>query len=326
MGAKLLWSVRGGVPINETAQIWDVYYPELRKSGVGEAHPRRADDRFDVLMLGGSVLEPEWGTIAEDLARNLHSELGDRFRIFNLARAAHTSRDSLLKYSHLAGKEFDLVIVYDGINDVRMNCCPRESFRDDYSHCGWYRGIERRLSAGKMALPISLNEQFELVRDTIPLTVPDEAQREHGRDIKTARALRRNFEEILGQARARGDCVLLSTFACDIPADYTRERFSQHRLAYDDSNDAFICEAEMWGNFENVIAAVAAQNEAIRELAAARPEVLFVDQDELMPKQKRLFVDPCHLAGAGCRQFVENLWPKVEERLDGWKRTVAARH
>src|SRR5262249_42013504 len=140
------------------ARVWDMYYPEIRFSKVQQVRPRHADDWFDVLILGGSVVAAGYGEVQEHLSRRLHDAVGGQFRICNLARPAHTSRDSLLKYSRLAGEQFEVVIVYDGINDVPMNCCPREKFRDDYTHFAWYYGFQKKLELGQASLPPDLVE------------------------------------------------------------------------------------------------------------------------------------------------------------------------
>lgn len=318
-GSKLFWRFRAGVPFDQTAEIWDFYYPELRQSRAKELHPRHDDDRFDLLLLGGSVLEPAWGSVEACLAEKLQAEVGAHFRIFNLGHSAHTSRDSLLKYSQLADEQFELVIVYDGINDVRLNCCPRAQFRDDYRHYAWYSSLHKRLAAGSTMLPASLLDEAALVSETFRFDPKDEALLEEGRDVKTARPLRQNLEEIARLAATRDDKVLLTTFAYFIPANYTLERFRDRTLEYSFKKDGRSCEAEMWGKPPYVVAAMEAQNAAIRELAALHPEVFFVDERELTPEHGRLFVDPCHLTDEGSRQFVENLWPAVKRRLDEWQ-------
>jgi hypothetical protein len=147
---------------------------------------------------------------------------------------------------------------------------------------------------------------------------------EYGREIKTDRTLRRNHEEIIRLATARGDVVLLSTYAYDIPGDYTRERFAGRTLVYGDWRGQSGFPAEMWGKPAYVVATLDAQNAAIRALAGENPEVLFVDERELMPAQERLFYDVCHLSDAGSRRFVDNLWPAVGRRLASWKAARAA--
>jgi hypothetical protein len=62
-GAKLFWRFQAGVPFDEAAFVWDFYFPEIRRSRVKEIRPRHNDPDFDVLLLGGSVLEPGWGRV-----------------------------------------------------------------------------------------------------------------------------------------------------------------------------------------------------------------------------------------------------------------------
>lgn len=319
-GIKLFWMMHSSVPFDQRAYTWDFYYPMLRTTGVKDARPRHRDDSFDVLLLGGSVLDPHWGYVEEYLTNRLR-ENGNRFRVFNLACPGHTSRDSLLKYRQLADDQFELVLVYDGINDVRMNCCPKEVFRDDYTHCSWYYEIQKHIDDGTMSLPARLGDGAALLRPSIYLNSVDARMAEFGREIKTDRTVRRNIEEIVTAAAVRGDTVLLLTFACDLPADYTDERFGNGEFQYALPQNELRCGAGNWGRPEHIIATVKAQNAAIRALARAHPEIPFVDEAALMPNQTRLFVDPCHLSDEGSRRFVENLWPVVAKRLSAWQAT-----
>jgi hypothetical protein len=319
LGTKFFWKFRAGVPFDETAFVLDYYFPEIRRSKVKETHPRHDDGFFDVLLLGGSVLERGWGEVEENLRARLQAEAGGRFRIFNLAHSGHTSRDSLLKYREMVSQQFDLVIVYDGINDVRLNCCPRAAFRDDYSHFAWYRSMQSHIDAGTMRQQAGLVDQARVAGATFAFDSADDALLEEGGDIKTVGPFRRNLEEIAWIAVARGDVLLMLSFACYIPADYTRERFRNRTLDYSYRPDGRSCDAETWGKPPYVAAAVAAQNSALRALTDEHPEILFVDERAAMPEEGRLFVDPCHLSKEGSREFVENLWPAVTWRLAAWK-------
>lgn len=320
VGIKAFWMLHAGVPLTRTPRNLDVYYGELHDSGLQTAHPRHDDDFFDVLLLDGSVLDPRCGKVEEYFTENLRADLGDRFRVFNLARQAHTSRDSLLKYLQLGDGRFELVIVYDGINDVRMNCCPRELFRDDYTHCSWYHEIQHLIDTGRMPDSAGIADELKLVHQLIHLTSSvDEKLVEYGHEIKTDRTLRRNHEEIIRAAMERRDVVLLSTYAYDIPDDYTPERFANRALDYGDWKRGARIPAEMWGRPKDVTATLDAQNAEIRALAKEHPEVLFTDQRELMPGQQGLFYDVCHLADSGSRRFVDNLWPVVSQRIAEWR-------
>jgi hypothetical protein len=319
LGIKLYWRIHAGVPFAETPRNWDHFYWEIRSTGVREAHPKHDDDSFDVLLLGGSVLDPEWGQVEKCLVQKLDEEIGPQFRVFNLARPGHTSRDSLLKFSLLPDEQFELVIVYDGINDVRLNCCPRELFREDYSHCSWYYEIETRVREGRMSAPAGLADEFKLVHNVIFLNSGiDPRMVEHGGEIKTDRTLRRNHKEILQTAATRGDTVLLLTYAYDIPENYL-ERLKNGTLQYGAGFDNARCFANGWGKPQHVVATLDAQNTAIRELAGEFPDALFVDERQLMPEQEQLFFDACHLSHKGSRQFIENLWPAVQKRLAAWR-------
>jgi hypothetical protein len=236
--------------------------------------------------------------VEQELTSRLRKELGDRFRIFNLSFPAHTSRDSVLKYSRLAEEQFELVVVYDGFNDVRLNCVPRDQFRDDYTHVAWYRALQQQLETGSTRFP------FEVAREmfkTMPLGAIDAALIDEGADIKTERPFRQNIEAIVALAATRGDRLLLLTYAYDIPGDYTAERFAQGELGYGKRAGSTPLSAEMWGHPANVIATIDAHNAVLRLVAEANSGVLFVDQQELIPTQQRLFLDPCHLSDEGCR-------------------------
>lgn len=320
-GYRLYWSWKLGVSLIGPIEVWDHYYPELRRSGVLTAKVRPDDEFLDVVMLGGSTLENSWGDIEALLKTGLQRELGDshRVRVFNLAMVAHTSRDSVLKFSRIADKPFDLILIYDGFNDCRMNNCPREMFRDDYTHCVWYRSMEKRKKAGTVKLPA------ELLNDTSPSIVmnPDEQYLQFGGDLKTPGPFRHNLEEILALAKRHESLVVLQTFAYHIPPGYSDAKFKRGELNYSHQKGVNHCALELWGTAPNVVKCVDAHNQIIRELARTGPgHPVLVDQHGLIPHDGRHFIDPCHLTDAGCRKFVDNVLPAVVKRLR--ERTRAA--
>lgn len=318
--AALYWKLHAGVAITDTVSVWDHFYPELRASELHELSRERDDGIFDVLLLGGSVLEPTWGEVEAELRSRLERECDGKYRLINLARSGHTSRDSLLKYGHLEDARFDLVINYDGINDVRMNNCPRENFRDDYSHCAWYRSFEKRLAAGSISLPQAVLQEIETLGESIGRGPPtNDTEAGFGCDVKTPGPFRKNLEAILETAAKRGDIVLLQTFAFHLPDSYTRERFERGELDFTLRADGRSCAAEMWSKPECIGPVVDAQNAEVRSLVAEHDDVLFVDQAKLMQTTGENFVDVCHLTPAGSRRLIENLWPAVEDCHKRWQ-------
>ena len=148
IGSKLFWHFGFGVPVTRSLtqlDLWVSFYPDVHDSGLSAAEIKPDDDYFDVLVLGGSVMDQA----ANILEEQLRKRVGDRLRYFNIAEAAHTSRDSYLKFQLFSDRQFDLVVVYNGINDVAMNNVSQQMFRDDYTHCFWYAAMRDRIITGK---------------------------------------------------------------------------------------------------------------------------------------------------------------------------------
>lgn len=301
LGLKLYgWFVLD-IPVTrapDNDDVWRLYYAELWDSGAIDSQSTAGDGRLDVLLLGASVLEQ----VAEPLEAALKQRFGENVHVYNLCKSAHTTRDSANKYSRLRDKPFDLIVVYHGINDARMNCVPRADFRDDYSHCNWYASFDRRLKQG--ALSVS-GIAAGLSQGKIGLGEPDADARDFGREIKTKTAFRRNVEQIVRDAAARKTPVVLMTFATWVPPGYSEKKFRAGKLPYGDGR--FELPVEVWGDPPNVLKAVDAHNAVIRDVARRYDNVRFVDQRKLLPKDGSVFCDACHLTDAGCRQFAANI-------------------
>ena len=84
--SRAFWLVRYGLPLTLAHEPTLGLYPELRQLREPEHQPSAAS--FDLLLLGGSALDPEFGNVAEALHERLRP--GKPLRIHNLARAAHT--------------------------------------------------------------------------------------------------------------------------------------------------------------------------------------------------------------------------------------------
>jgi lysophospholipase L1-like esterase len=307
-GLKFFWWWRFGVKVTESPgaeTVWNCFYPELDRSGVMTARLAPDDGYYDVLLLGGSVLEQT----APRLEQQLRGELGSRLRLYNLARAAHTSRDSFLKYQHLGSRHFDLVIFYHGINDARMNRCPDDAFREDYTHVSFYRGFQERLAAGRMQLTDFVHNDFAEAK---PKETDDQLSKRYSARIKTAVAFRHNLEPIVQTAEDRHCPIVLMTFAYHIPPNYTDEAFRARRLDYGAS--ALAAEVSLWGTPEGVKRAIDAHNQVIRDVASRHKNVIFVDQKATMPADGRHFIDPCHLTNEGTALFVRHVMEALRAR------------
>lgn len=315
---RAFWRLRHGVPFRDPGRVLYAYYPEMIQ--VDMVHPDHGDGSYDILLLGGSALHDGYGAVAQVLKEQLAAHGRHNVRIFNLAMPAHTSRDSWLKYSHLDAR-FDLVVVYHGINEARANNVPPELFRDDYSHYAWYEEVNALApydGKARFALPYTL--RYLLIRTRhllrrdgyVPIDAPRDDWVQYGSDPRSAACFERNLSALLDLAQSRGDQVLLMTYATYVPEDYSLESFRMKRLDY----TLHLRPIELWGKREHVLLTVARHNEVVRRLAARSGNVLFVDQERLMPGSARYFNDPCHLTVIGSQTFVENLLPVLLPRLD----------
>ena len=310
VAARAFWRLRYGVPFGNPGRILYAYYPELRR--IDKERPTRGNEFYDILFLGASTLHKGFGQVEEDLLEQLAYNGHRNVRIFNLARPAHTSRDSWLKYAALGEARFELVVFYDGINEARANNAPPDIFREDYAHYSWYKIVNTLApyhGTASFALPytlhyLAISTQYALTEDRyVPKTRPRKDWLQYGRDPRSAVSFKHNLGAILDLAARRGDRVLLMTFATYVPEDYSLEAFEAKRLDY----GLHLTPLEVWGTREHVLETVAVHNEIVRSLAAKHEGVLFVDQASLMAGSPRYFNDPCHFTAVGSSKFVEYL-------------------
>lgn len=308
LGCRAFWTVRGLAFFTCHNRIYRIFYPEMQ--GVESASIDADDGSFDVLMLGASVLDPQFGNIERLLREKLAAKASRPSRVFNVSALAHTSLDSLYKYRHLSDKRFDLVLFYHGINEVRANNCPASVFKNDYSHYAWYRLLndyEHSTTAGLVVFPYTL--RFALIKfeerlgshKYLPAHQPRTDWLEHGSNIKTKGPFRANLSGIIALARQRGDRVMPMTFSF-----YQTEGF-----VYPSNRTPIY----LWGRPEAVVAGIGAHNAVVEELARKHPELLFVDQNGRIPKDRDHFTDICHLTAQGCERFVDNVLDEISPLL-----------
>lgn len=303
-GVKLFWWLQyGQLSQSEPSQevVWRHYYGEVFLDEIANAHPSLSDSRTDILLLGGSVMEQTGPYFEKYIAA--HDEIDAA--VYMVARAAHNSRDSALKYTQIADEPFDYVLVYNGINDVPMNYIPESEFSLGYKHCSWFTALDRRLEVGRINLQ-------DAIRDTVKRYAvrsrPDEDMLPYGATIKTPPALKTNLGEIVDLARKAGSIPVLMTFGHYIEPGYDRETYLAGTYHY--GKGPFGMPVEDWGLPKHVPAIMEAQNKAIRQLAEEQ-HVLLIDQAALITGRDN-YCDVCHLSYAGCELFVQNVMDALQ--------------
>lgn len=306
LSARLFWSLRFDMSFLHP-DLFEAFYLEpdyLRNQSV-----RSDDEFFDVLLLGGSVVNPSWGLVQPILFEEMTYRLNEDLRIYNLSAGGHTTRDSLLKYKRMERHRFDLVLVYHGINDTRANNCPAEVFKADYSHFSWYAAIEALRSRKESALwvtPYTLIGLWMAAQERLGFDrylsrdVPDEEWVRFGGELKSTKSFQANVQAIVDHATGRGEPIILMTFAYHVPENYEEGEFYERGLDYVRHGSPI----ELWGEPEYVVAGIEAHNAVIRKLAATEG-VPLIDLATEVPRRGDHFNDICHLSYKGASLFAK---------------------
>lgn len=299
--------------------VIEKYYP-----GIDKATSEQIEDNnetIDILFLGGSVLHTDWGTIEHELEQQLSSTYSCHINIHNLAIPAHTSLDSRIKYNLLAHQQYDIVLLYHGINEVRFNNCPDDVFSDDYSHIEFYNQLNSITSPlSKVSiLPYTYNLLKMRIRQKLggkmlSQHAPNEEWLEYGSDIKTANSFYSNYKFIVEMAKKNNTAVVIPTFAYYIPEEYSFSKFRNKQLAYNLHKNSI----EIWGNKDNVEKGIVTHNKAIHKLQADNSLVdnmFVIELNDSLTKNKKNFDDICHLTPDGSAEYVSLILPTIKRIL-----------
>ena len=314
--ARIFWKVAYQLPFSQADKILYALYPELTELEWRYPELAGRKDTVDILFLGGSALNPAWGNIEQDLREQVTAALKRPVRIYNMAVPGHTSRDSYFKYKHLADYEFDLVIFYHGINEARANNAPPELYKADYTHYAWYeliQTLEPYHGHSTFALPYTFKFTVIQLKDRLGLAqyvnidTPKQDWLIYGSDIKSAAAFESNLKAIIALAQARQEPLLMMTFATYVPENYSDQAFQAQTLDY----SLHLSPLTLWGQPDQVLAAVAQHNQVMKTMQQDDDRLFFVDQAAQMPTGARYFNDVCHFTSIGSTQFVDNMLDTV---------------
>lgn len=289
------------------------FYSNVQAVKAADIH--RGGDVKNVLILGGSVVSTPWSHLENrvDTILQKHYGLRGKYAFYNIAGAGHTSRDNAIKYGLLEGKQFDLVVYYEAINENRANNIPAKDFKKDYSHMSWYRDIYLLRSHPEInvtVIPYVLAKLVGFVTDRLNHRVyishekVDPQFAHYGADIKTEVPYRENLEQIIAIARKRGDHLLLMSYASYFPENVvlTGEQKDMDYFA----GCHYATPVVVWGKAENVKKGIGVHNRVLRGLVA-KHGALFLDMERRMPKDASLFCDVCHVSEPGAQRFAHEL-------------------
>jgi len=93
VGGELLsrayWMATKRTPLFSGQPGIESYYPQMRASGALTGAISNTDEPYDVLILGGSTISDDFGTIGPQLREGLEKQLGRPTRVYNLALYGH---------------------------------------------------------------------------------------------------------------------------------------------------------------------------------------------------------------------------------------------
>lgn len=286
------------------------YYPQVVP--IEKLEISNTDSTLDILVLSCSVLHKEWADINTALEK--HIVLPQKYNglhIYNASGIGHCSYDNLIKYQLLHNKHFDLIIYYDAINEARLNDCPPQIFKTDYSHYQWYDEINHILKHKEMDVTVVpffadwlalktgevINRnKYEPIHYTLK---PEWTQ--YGNNYKSLAVYKNNLNKIIQQAEEGGTQFYYVSFVYYLPADYSLQKFKNRSLDYAFCNNSR--ETEIWGQPKNVAGLIDNINDSSLNWVSTHKNATYIDIRNSFPKEGQYFADVCHFSPVGVDLF-----------------------
>jgi len=310
--------------------IWDInlyrhFYPNLSKI----RNYKYNIHKKNILILGGSTVSDETINIKtkEGEVKTCFCHLStmfpdNRYNILNLAQAGHNSLDSYIKYHLTREVKFDYVFLYDGINDLRTNNCETYRFNQDYKQIEFYDDIsivQEHKEIEYITFIFLIHWTYHLWKKRNKTYIPKEifpglinGKPEkvclEGKNVKSAKTFKKNVEKILDIATKKKEKIIISSFAYYIPLTYSLEAFKKKALDYDQQ----IYPIELYGLPNNIEKGLQIHNKILSGFRRKK-NILYLDLNKVIPKNKKYFDDICHLNKNGCELMKNSIIYIVEK-------------
>lgn len=262
-----------------------------------------------VLVLGSSTMFNRH--MGERLKVALQQKTGKKIELLDAGIRSHTTRADVMKLQLLAPYQWDVVLFYNGINDLWTNHVLPENFHADYRQLDpWYR---RNLVLDNSLLARYIYNTFywqlrAINKKTGQPFFPDyqfvfpKKPYINAANFASLPAFSANLEQIIAISRSIGAKPVLMTFAFHLPDNYSRQAFLDKSLDYSnpdnyDSRDVF-----NWGPPDYVREGLSRENAIIHDVAK-KQDVTLIDVDAKMSGQGGWFGDVCHFNDAGVEMF-----------------------
>jgi len=292
---------------NVYPNLFDAYYDEVT---IG-------NNQLDILILGGSVLTEGFSNVISDLEKSLANAYACKINVDNLAMPGHTSLDSRNKYALLKDNQYDVIIIYHGINELRFNNSPPSVFKKDYSHLAFYNVINMDILhwSKYSVMPYTFQkikvaiDQLIFKNSYLSFNKVRQGWLQFGNEIKTAPSFRNNFKCIFDQVSQSQSHLIFSDFTYYNSKDITADSLKIVDTPYESKWTPL----GIWGKKEHLIAGMEEHNEILGQLAAEyhTDQFSYLAINQSMPKNNEYFIDICHPTEKGASIFAALLFPEV---------------
>ena len=309
-GLRALLCLTTGAAFFHPSTVIYRYYPELIP--IQQADISNTDSTLDILILSCSVLHRDWVDIVSEMNKCMQVPAGyNRVKIYNASGVGHGSRDNLIKYGLLKDKKFDVVIYYDAINDSRLNNCPEDVFKSDYSHCMWYDEINHIMRHPEIDITVLpffydwMKIRFKSLFEKDAYIPKHYSLRPqwlvYGSNMKSLPCYESNLKQIMDMAQNRGAKFLYLTFAYYVPSGYSGLKFRNKSLDYSFCDHSR--ETEIWGSPQNVSRFIESINADSKIWVKPYKNAHWADLGAQFPKSGEYFADICHFSPKGIQKF-----------------------
>ncbi len=231
------------------------------------------------------------------LEQQIHNKLSRNIEVNNCGVGGYTSSDILISYAlNIIETKPDFIIIYCGYNDI--NAYLTDGFSSDYSHSRRNLGETYFLYFLGSKIPylgISIiNYLFNLIlpnniSDTLSRQIKKGESNINNDPTLGLQIFKRNIKSIIHLCKNNGTKVIISTFCF-----YLHDKIK---------ND------ELHIKYQGI---VDKENSIIRAIAKEE-EILLVDNEKLIPKDDKFFVDSIHFSIKGMEFLSKNFFNSIKK-------------
>lgn len=270
-------------------------------------------NKTNILLLGGSVIK--FINVLDTFRRN---NKNDDFQFYNLGISGHTSIDSLNKLKYLTEKNyyFDYILFYHGINDVKLNNFPDESFKENYQHYGYFKYINTVFNENilnnfldSVIIQRMVYKYYTINNFKAEFVIRSEWL-QYGANIKSKQTFNNALIEIIKISQEQNSTTIIPLFVYNIPENYSRELLFKKKLGYE-SNIYEEFPIDIYGTRENIIQGIDTHNNLIINLSK-HYDINMINLSSIS-NNPSYFTDGIHFSEKGKELFVKIITDKIRE-------------